>query len=228
MNQIKTSARITLTIALGVRQSMETRGEARERPRPSRTVVSEVGVEESGLLAQIAGGDQGAALAAICDRYASRIYGLGMRLLGDRGMAEELVQDTFVRVWRSAPRFDPERGSARTFIYTLARRAAVDLQRRTASRPLPTVADEENDGPKATVDRAALDAYEETVLGIDVRDALNTLSEKHRDTLLLCYDEDLSRREIAERLGIPMGTVKTRIHYALRALKLELEERGLV
>jgi RNA polymerase sigma-70 factor, ECF subfamily len=176
--------------------------------------------EEAILLGRVAAGDHGKPLADLYDRYASGLYGLGMRLLGDSGMAEDLVQETFVRLWRSAPRFDPERGSVRTFTFTIARRAAVDLLRRSASRPLPTT-----DGD---ADEAIEDAFDALVLGLDVREALGSLAPKHREVLELILDEDLGRAEIAERLGIPVGTVKTRIFYGLKALRLELEERGLV
>jgi RNA polymerase sigma-70 factor (ECF subfamily) len=176
--------------------------------------------EEAVLLGRVAAGDHGEPLAALYDRYASSLYGLGLRLLPDRGMAEDLVQETFVRLWRSAARFDPERGSVRTFTFAIARRAAVDLLRRSASRPLPTT---DND-----VDEAIEYAYDSLVLGLDVREALRALAPKHREVLELILDEDLGRAEIAERLGIPVGTVKTRIFYGLRALRLELEERGLV
>ena len=152
-------------------------------------------------------------------RYASRLYGLGLRLLGDRGMAEELVQDTFVRLWRSAGRFDPERGSVRTFTFTLARRAAVDLLRRSASRPLPSQDD---------IELMDDDSFDALLLSLDVRDAVEALSAKHRDVIELVLDEDLGQSEIADRLRIPVGTVKTRTFYGLRALRLELEERGLV
>ena len=128
-----------------------------------------------------------------------------------------------MRVWRSAPVSTPERGTVRAFTFTLARRAAIDLLRRRASRPLPTseAAPELPDLPEG-------EAFDALVLGLDVRDALRALSAKHREVLELMVDEDLGRGEIAERLRIPVGTVKTRAFYGLRALRLELEERGLV
>jgi RNA polymerase sigma-70 factor, ECF subfamily len=176
--------------------------------------------EEAVLLGRVAAGDHGEPLAVLYDRYASSLYGLGLRLLGERGMAEELVQETFVRLWRSATRFDPERGSVRTFTFAIARRAAVDLLRRSASRPLPTW--------EGDTDEAIEEAFDSLVLGLDVREALGALAPKHREVLELMLDEDLGRPEIADRLGIPVGTVKTRIFYGLKALRLELEERGIV
>jgi RNA polymerase sigma-70 factor, ECF subfamily len=186
----------------------------------SGTTTPVATTEEAILLGRVAAGDHGEPLADLYNRYASSLYGLGLRLLGERGMAEELVQETFVRLWRSARRFDPERGSVRTFTFAIARRAAVDLLRRPASRPLPTT---ENDA-----DEAIEEAFDALVLGLDVREALGALAPKHREVLELVLDEDLGQADIAERLGIPLGTVKTRMFYGLKALRLELEERGVL
>ena len=176
--------------------------------------------EETRLLGRVAAGDHGRPLEELYRLYSARLYGLGLRLVGDRGTAEELVQETFLRLWRSAERFDPERGSVRTFVFTIARRAAVDLLRRRASRPLPSG----EPGESALFDDDEFDAL---LLRLEVRDALEALSPKHREVLELMLDEDLGRAEIAGRLGIPVGTVKTRAFYGLRALRLELEERGI-
>ena len=189
----------------------------------SNTTTLTATTEETHLLGLVAAGDHGEPLVDLYRRYSSRLYGLGLRLTGDSGMAEELVQETFVRLWRSAPRFDPDRGSARTWIFTIARRAAVDLLRRSASRPLPT-----GPAPDQQFDLLEGEAYEALLLALDVREALNAISSKHREVLELMVDEDLGQAEIARRLRIPVGTVKTRAFYGLRALKLELEERGLL
>ena len=188
----------------------------------SNTTTLAATTEETNLLGLVAAGDHGEPLVDLYRRYSSRLYGLGLRLTGDSGMAEELVQETFVRLWRSAPRFDPDRGSARTWIFTIARRAAVDLLRRSASRPLPT-----GSAPDQQLDLLEGEAYEALLLALDVREALNAISPKHREVLELMVDEDLGQAEIARRLRIPVGTVKTRAFYGLRALKLELEQRGL-
>jgi RNA polymerase sigma-70 factor (ECF subfamily) len=177
---------------------------------------------EAALLERLAAGDRGEPLEALYDRFGARVYGLGLHLLGDRGLAEDVVQDTFVRLWRSAARFDPERGSARTFVFTLARRAAVDLLRRRAARPATAPLPEEH--PALTSD----EAFDELVTGIEVRAALDALSPKHREILELHVLADLSQAQVADRLGVPLGTVKTRTFYALRALRAELEERGLL
>ena len=172
---------------------------------------------EAELLALVAAGDTGEPLRRLYDRYERRLYGLGVHLLREPGLAEELVQETRTRGWRSASRFDPDRGTPRTFIFTIARRVAVDLWRRPSSRTLhPEL---ENAG--------AIEARTDAVLlAVTVRDAMTSLSPAHREVLELVYDEDLKLAQIAERLGIPLGTVKTRAHHALRALRCALEERG--
>lgn len=185
------------------------------------TVAAErFAAEEAGLVALVAAGDRDEPLVELYRRYAKRIYGLGLHLLGDRGLAEDLVQETFVRLWRSSPRFDPDRGSVKTFVFTLARRAAVDLWRRRRD-PHAVAAH----GPEQAVDD---DSFEELLLSLELRDALDELTANHREVLELHYRADLTQQQIADRLGIPLGTVKTRTYHALRALKRQLEERDLV
>jgi RNA polymerase sigma-70 factor, ECF subfamily len=188
---------------------------------PTDTTTAPATSEETLLLGRMAAGDHGRPLEELYRLYSARLYGLGLRLLGDRGMAEELVQETFLRLWRSAKRFDPDRGTVRTFVFTIARRVAVDLMRRPASRPLATGDPDQS----AVLDDEAFDAL---LLRLDVRDALAAMSPKHREVLELVLDEDLGHAQIAGRLGIPVGTVKTRVFYGLRALRLELEERGIL
>jgi len=86
-----------------------------------------MGEDDAKLIARVAAGDLGHPLEELYDRYAARLHGLGLRLLGDPGLAEELVQETFVRLWQSADRYDPKRGSVPSFVFTIARRLAIDL-----------------------------------------------------------------------------------------------------
>jgi RNA polymerase sigma-70 factor, ECF subfamily len=179
--------------------------------------------DEAALVVRIAAGDRGGPLEVLYDRYARRVYGLGLTLLGDAGLAEELVQETFVRLWRSSGRFDPARASVRTFLFTLARRAAVDLFRRQSSRPRS--AGPLDEGHEALTSD---DAFEQLLLGLDVRAALDALSPKHREVLELHVLADLTQAQVAERLDVPLGTVKTRTYHALRALRDALRERDLL
>jgi RNA polymerase sigma-70 factor, ECF subfamily len=174
-------------------------------------------IADADLVLAVGRGDRGEPLRELYRRFAGRVFGLGVQLLGDRGLAEELVQETFVRVWRNAARFDPERGSAATFIFTIARRLAIDLWRRPSSRPANPEAEAEPDD----------DQVERLLVGLDVRDALDSLSEAHRRVLELSYRDQLKQTEIAERLGVPLGTVKTRSYHALRSLRAALEQRGI-
>lgn len=180
--------------------------------------------DEDDWLLRVAAGDRGDALVALYRAYAPRVHRLGLRTLRDPGHAEELVQETFVRLWQSAHRFDPGRGSARAFTFTIAQRSAIDLLRRAAARPtLVAAVPDEALGMTA----AQEDVVERVAREWVVREALDALSPKHREVITLSFDDDLADGQIAERLGVPVGTVRSRTYYALRALRLELEERGL-
>jgi RNA polymerase sigma-70 factor (ECF subfamily) len=171
---------------------------------------------DADLLAAVASGDRGDPLRELYRRYAPRVYGLGVQLLSERGLAEELVQETFVRVWRNAGRYDQARGSVATFIFTIARRLAIDLWRRPSSRPI------EVDPPTAEDDH-----IDRLLVGLGVRDALESLTDSHRQVLELSYRDHLKQAEIAHKLGIPLGTVKTRTYHALRSLRAALEQRDI-
>jgi RNA polymerase sigma-70 factor (ECF subfamily) len=176
--------------------------------------------EDATLLARVAAGDLGAPLEELYDRYAGRLYGLGVRLLGDTGLAEELVQETFVRLWRTAGRYDPERGSVSSFAFAIARRIAVDLWRRPSSRPFAEAVEDE----RAAGEQAG-DSVDRILVGLSVREALDSLPDGQREVLELLHLHDLTQVQVAERLGVPLGTVKTRAFYGVRALKQALEER---
>lgn len=171
-------------------------------------------------MSRVATGEQGSALIALYRAYEGRLFGLGLRLMGDQGLAEELVQETFLRVWRSAGRFDPAKGTTRAYIFSIARRVAVDLWRRPSSRPFAPELDRDTIPERD-------DAYDALILGVTVRDALQCLPEHHREVLELAYDHHLTQREIADRLALPLGTVKTRTFHALKALRPALAERGI-
>lgn len=203
------------------------RAEGSRRATPEWAGNAEHTTDEATLLALIAAGDDGDALVELYRRYESILYRLGRRLLNDEGMAEEMVQDTFVRVWRSASRFDPSRGSVRTFILVIARGAAADLRRRSASRPLDVMPGheiEQREGDSAS----GPDATDGVLLGMVVGDALDALPAKHAEVLRLHFDQDMSQSQIAERLDVPLGTIKTRSFHALRSLRRELQDRGVI
>jgi RNA polymerase sigma-70 factor (ECF subfamily) len=169
------------------------------------------------LLAQVADGDHGA-FEELHRRYARSVLGIALRRLGDRGRAEDVTQDTFASVWRSAARFDPSRGKATSWLFTVARNAIVDGLRR---RPDATVADPPE---LAATEPGPADAAESEWVSWRVHRALETLPEHERTLVELAYWSGLSQSEIAERLGVPLGTVKTRTRSALHRLADELGE----
>ena len=169
-------------------------------------------VADEVLVRRLAQSGDERALSELYDRYAGLIYGAGVRYLGDRALAEDLVQDVFTAVWRSAAGFDPSRASFATWVYRITRNRATDLIRRRRARV-------------RTVDSAAhSEIGEEDTTGelsrnFDVAAALSRLPEIHREVLVLAYFQGLSQREISRRTNTPLGTVKSRTTAALRALR---------
>ena len=174
--------------------------------------------EDSDLVAQVAAGDIGAPMAELYRRYSGRIYRFGLNLLGDAGLADELVQECFVRLWRTAGRFDLSRGTVAAYMFVMGRSIAADLRKRPSSRPLMLV-----DEAQIPAQPDSVDQILETLM---MRDALDSLSAAHREVLILVHAEGLTQSQIAERLGLPLGTVKTRMYHGLRALRAALGERG--
>jgi RNA polymerase sigma-70 factor (ECF subfamily) len=175
--------------------------------------------EEADLVAQIAAGDGGAPLVDLYRRYERRLYRFGVQQLGNEGLAEELVQETFVRLWRTAAgRFDVEKASVQTYLYVIARSVAADIRKRPSSRPLLPV--EDVDLPPQP------DSVDQILDSMIVREALESLGAGHARVIQLAQDEGLTQSQIAERLGLPLGTVKTRMFHGMRAMRAALAERG--
>jgi RNA polymerase sigma-70 factor (ECF subfamily) len=160
-------------------------------------------------------------LRALYRTYGGELYGFAVNCLGDRGLAEELVQDVFTRVWRNADKFDPERATFRTWLYGIARNAVIDSNRRRSVRP--SLAGHEPDSDP----QALTDSIEQSVLCWQVAAALERLTPEHREVIRLAHFQGLTLREVSERTGLPLGTVKSRASYALRGLRLALEEMGV-
>ena len=145
------------------------------------------------------------------------MLGIALRRIGDRERAEDVTQDTFASVWRSARRYDPSRGAAASWLYTVARNAIVDGLRRT---PPPAV----DDPPEvASPGPGPDDAAEAEWVAWRVHRALETLPEQERSLVELAYWSGLSQSEIADYVNVPLGTVKTRTRSALRRLADELD-----
>jgi RNA polymerase sigma-70 factor (ECF subfamily) len=159
------------------------------------------------LLRRLAGGDTDA-LGEFYDLYAGLANGLALRILRRSSDAEDVVQEVFVQVWRQASRYDPERGSPQAWLSIMTRTRALDRLRRLASR-------REEPGEAAPLARDVPSTDE----ALAVKGALDTLTDDQRRALELAYYEGLTQSEIAERLGEPLGTVKTRMRSALIRLR---------
>lgn len=164
--------------------------------------------------------DEGA-LRGAYDAHASELFGFALRSLGDRGLAEEVVQETFVRAWRSREKFDEGRGSLRTWLFAIARNLVIDAVRARNSRPAVAISPE---NPKEV--EATEDPSEEALRGMLVSEALESLSEDHRFVIDEIYYRDRKYSEVAEEIGVPPVTLRSRVYYALKSLRLVLEETG--
>lgn len=148
--------------------------------------------------------------------HASELYGFAVRSLSDSGLAEEAVQETFLRAWRGGKRFDPQIGSLRTWLFAILRNVVIDLGRARAARP--TVAD---GGVEV-----AVEPFDQALLAWQIEEAMRQIGEQHRRVLVETYYRGRPYADVAEELGVPEGTVKSRVYYGLRALRIVLEEMG--
>jgi RNA polymerase sigma-70 factor, ECF subfamily len=161
-------------------------------------------------------------LRALHDEHGEALFAHALRLTGgDRQRAEDLVQETLVRAWQHPEALDPERGSVRAWLFTTARNLAIDAWRRRSSRVGEVITDAPPETP------VVMDETERAVETWLVAEALSRLSRPHREVLVECFYQGRSVAEAATELGVPPGTVKSRTHYALRSLKLVLEELGV-
>ncbi len=150
-------------------------------------------------------------------RYARSVFGLALRRLGDPGRAEDAVQETFASIWRSAGTYRPERGPGAPWLYGVARNAIVDRSRARSEPPAEML-------EEASHDASPEERAEQAWTRWRVHRALEALPEREREVIELAYWSDLSQSEVAGRLGIPLGTVKTRTRSALQHLAEILEE----
>lgn len=156
------------------------------------------------------------------DDHAAALLGWARGRMADERDAEEVVAEALVSAWRHYDQFDEHRGSERSWLFGIARNAAVDLHRRNGTRILHLVEDSDLD---VVLEDTDLELVTETSV---LRDALLELSESHRTVIFAAYFGGMSTREIATAVGIPEGTVKSRIYYGMRALRSALEERGVL
>jgi RNA polymerase sigma factor (sigma-70 family) len=179
-------------------------------------------LSDEALVALAARSEQ-SALAELYDRFGRPAYGLALRILRDESLAEDAVQEAFLALWHTAARFVPERGKASTWILTLVHRRAVDIVRREERRR----ADALEQGPEQE-SREAVD--EEAWLRLQrerVQDALRKLPDQQREAIELAYYGGFTQSELAERLGQPLGTIKSRMFGGLARLRELLGEPGM-
>jgi RNA polymerase sigma-70 factor (ECF subfamily) len=167
-------------------------------------------VSDGELISRVGSGDRNA-FEILYRRYARPVFGLALRRLGDRGRAEDAVQETFASVWRAAASYRPERGPGAPWLYAVARNAIVDNGRARREPPVDTV--EEDAGDETPAERA-----EAGWIAWRVHRSLAELPENERVVIELAYWAGRSQSEIAELLGIPLGTVKTRTRAGLARL----------
>jgi RNA polymerase sigma-70 factor, ECF subfamily len=185
-------------------------------PDPSTTLDS----SDAELLARVGEGDR-EAFELLYRRYVRPLFGLALRRLGDRGHAEDAVQEAFAAIWRSASTYRPERGAAGGWLYTVARNAIVDRLRRNGfatDAELPELVANEPGPP----DRA-----EDSYVSWRVHRALEELQPREREVIELAYWSGMSQSEVADYLGLPLGTVKTRTRSGLARLASLLEGEDL-
>jgi RNA polymerase sigma-70 factor (ECF subfamily) len=183
--------------------------------------------EDQALLARVAAGDS-RALDTLYDRYARVVYSAALRILGSAELAEEVVQETFWRVWRRSGTFQPERGQVASWILGIAHNLAIDELRRQRARPSPVYDQEDRpvlrDMQDSRVDVAgeALEQEQRQLISA----ALSQIPNEQREAIELAYFGGLSQSEIAARLHNPLGTVKTRIRLGLQKLRDILSAQG--
>jgi RNA polymerase sigma-70 factor, ECF subfamily len=205
-------------------------------PSPAGVALAPVQTPDEDLLRQIAVRDAEAetALAVLYDRYGGTVYGLGRRMLGDAGAAEDLLQETFWRVWQHAAQFDPRRARLSTWMLRIAWNLAASELRRQGRRPrLATPgAGQQDDDPREDAEPVdpAPDVPDQVWLSQQRRlvfAGLQQLPEAQRQAVLLAYFRGLKQIEIAAVQGAPLSTVKTRLALGLRKLADYLQANGL-
>ena len=192
--------------------------------------------DDAAVVLRMAAGSE-AALETLYDRYASAIFAAAYRLTSDRGIAEEVVQETFLALWNRAETFDPAVGSLAAWLHAIARNRTIDRLRAAGRRPtlvaMSSAAGPDEDATQALERLVAGGSVvggaspspgpEEAIATVGLHEAIGSalaaMPEVERTVILLAYQEELSQSEIAVRLGWPLGTVKTRTRRALLRLR---------
>jgi len=155
--------------------------------------------------------------------HGPELYRFALRQLGDGGAAQDVVQEVFLRAWRAADSYDPQLASLRTWLFAIARNVVVDEARRFAVRPWQRDLTDGSDVPPPVTDSGddrLVDAWV-------VEEALRRIGADHRTAIVETHLKGRSHAEVAAELGIPVGTVRSRVFYGLKALRLAMEEMGV-
>lgn len=194
-------------------------------PLPSQFMTEPVGHDawnDGALVVAMAKGDEAAA-SSFYDRHSPTVMALVYRMIGDRTDAESIVLEAFMQAWRTAVRFDPQRGSPASWLFTIARTRALDFLRtaKRQARLVPVSVDDVPGESLAAPERSGHPAFdvEESEQRRAIADALRALPDSQRIAIELAYYEGLSHSEIAERLSEPLGTVKTRVRLGMVKLR---------
>lgn len=181
--------------------------------------MGDIAPDLEGLVARVVAGDR-VAFAQLYQKTSAKLFGIVLRICRDRILAEDVLQEAFVRIWRNASRFDPASGRPITWMAAIARNAAIDAVRQRRV----------HDARLADEDEAAVADMADPSVAFDPADrealrlCLGQLDEEHRNCVLLAYQDGYSREELAERFGRPVGTIKTWLHRALLRLKQCLDK----
>lgn len=171
--------------------------------------------DDSRLVLRVAKGDERAFLS-LYDRYSPRVYALTLRVLGDTMLAEEVTQDTFLKLWSRARQFNPQKGALLPWLLTIAHRTALDRLRLENRRPPASNSEEPDQAWSTLADETTQDGE---ARWRSLYFAVQSLPEEQRQVIDLAYYKGMSQSEIAEVLGWPLGTVKTRVRAAMQALR---------
>ena len=177
------------------------------------------------LAAQVARGESHA-LETLYDRYASTVLGISVKIMGDQAAAEDVLQETFWRVWQSAASFQSQRGSFTGWLFRIARNLAIDAYRRRKIRPRPITDVDDSDSKIDQTPDPSMDVAEQSQLLLNhkqVLSALATLPRVQRQVIEMAYYYGMTRQEIAEATGEALGTIHTRARLALQKLREELQ-----
>lgn len=190
-----------------------------------RTDLETASRDDDALLVAIQARDHDA-LTALYDRYGRLAFGLAYRLLGERGIAEDVVQEAFLNVWRRAAGFEVGRGSARSWLMSIVHNLAIDRRRGRQRYTWTDVALDDVEGMLNDDEGDTFAIVAQSIEAERVQFALQTLPDEQRQAIALAYFSGLTQQEIAERTGSPLGTVKSRMRLGLQRMRVILGDEA--